>query len=240
MHRRRYRRFRIFVLTLALLELSTPSAGADIVFDPANYQQNLLSALRTLQSVNNQIQQLQNETQMLIRMDQHLASIGQSVAPKLQSNLNQLNSALSKGDAVSLSVAETQSALARLYPSEFRSLSGDAAVSAARERWTEAMGAFKRSALAQAQVAESVVSDGRLLEQLLSQSKSAVGSLQAAQTGNELSGLSIKQTLQTQALLAANARAVSADRARDLVSQEEARQRFQTFLGTASAYPGSR
>ncbi len=99
---------------------STPSAGADIVYDPLNYKQNLLSALRTLQSVNNQIQQLQNETQMLIRMDQNMTSIGQSVAPQLQANLNQLTAALRQGDAIALSVAETQSALARLYPDDVR------------------------------------------------------------------------------------------------------------------------
>ncbi len=240
MHRRRNLCRRISFLALALTQLSTSSTGAELVYDPLNHKQNLLSALRTLQSVNNQIQQLQNETQMLLRMDQNLTPIGQTVAPQLRTNLNQLSAVLGRGDAIALSVAETQSALARLYPTDPKALSGDAAVTAARQRWAEALAAFKRSALAQAQIAESIVSDGRLLEQLLTQSKSADGGLKAAQTGNELAGLSVKQSLQTQALLAANARAQSTARARDLADQEEARQRFQTFMGTASAYSGGR
>jgi P-type conjugative transfer protein TrbJ len=240
MHRRPRRRYKVLILTLALAGLSTPSFAADIVYDPLNYKQNLASALRALQSVNNQIRQLQNEAQMLIRMDRHLAPIGQSVAPRLQASLNQLSVALARGESVALSVAETQTALAGLYSSEFGLLTSDAAISAARERWAEALAAFKRSAMTQAQIVEAIEADARLLDVLLQQSKVAQGSLQAAQTGNELTGLSIKQSLQTQALLAAAARAETAARARDLVSQAEARQRFQTFLGTAPAYAGHR
>ncbi|MDX2266207.1 MAG: P-type conjugative transfer protein TrbJ [Hyphomicrobiales bacterium] len=240
MNRRPRRRFKGLVLTLALAGLPAPSFAADIVYDPLNYKQNLASALRALQSVNNQVQQLQNEAQMLIRMDRHLAPIGQSASPRLQASLNQLAATLAEGEAVALSVAETQTALARLYPNEFGALTSDAAVSAARERWAEALAAFKRNAMTQAQIVEAIAADASLLDSLLLQSKAAEGSLQAAQTGNELTGLSIKQSLQTQALLAAAARAETSARARDLVTQEEARQRFQTFLGTASAYADRR
>ena len=46
--------------------LSTPAAAQWIVYDPTNYAQNVLTAARTLQQVNQQITQLQNEAQMLI------------------------------------------------------------------------------------------------------------------------------------------------------------------------------
>ena len=51
-------------LAFGLMAPST-SAHAITVFDPSNYAQNILTAARTLQQVNQQIRQLQNEAQML-------------------------------------------------------------------------------------------------------------------------------------------------------------------------------
>ena len=46
-----------------------------IVYDPSNYSQNILTAARTLEQINNQIRQLQNEAQMLINQARNLASL---------------------------------------------------------------------------------------------------------------------------------------------------------------------
>ena len=52
-----------------------PASAQMTVFDPSNYSQNLLTAARTLQQVNNQILSLQNEAQMLINQARNLASL---------------------------------------------------------------------------------------------------------------------------------------------------------------------
>ena len=70
----------------------------------------------------------------------------------------------------------------------------------------------------------------------MARSRNAGGALEVAQAGNELSGLGVKQSLQLQSLLAAQARAETVRRARDLAAENEARQRFKTFLGTGPAY----
>ena len=44
--------------------LSPQSAAQLTVFDPVNYQENLLSAARALEQINNQVRQLQNQAQM--------------------------------------------------------------------------------------------------------------------------------------------------------------------------------
>src|SRR3546814_8139795 len=44
------------------------------VFDPSNYTQNTLTAVRTLEQINNQINQLQNEAQMLMNQARNLRS----------------------------------------------------------------------------------------------------------------------------------------------------------------------
>src|SRR3546814_2569327 len=45
------------------------------VFDPANFQQNLLTAARTLEQINNQVRSLQNETQMLVNQGRNLTEL---------------------------------------------------------------------------------------------------------------------------------------------------------------------
>jgi len=58
-----------------------------IVFDPSNYVQNTLTAIRTLEQINNQIRQLQNEAQMLMNQARNLASLPSSVVGQLRANL---------------------------------------------------------------------------------------------------------------------------------------------------------
>src|SRR3546814_20317276 len=58
-------------ITAASIVPTTP-AQAIPVFDASNYAQNLLTAARTLQKINNQIQSLQNEASMLTNMDKHI------------------------------------------------------------------------------------------------------------------------------------------------------------------------
>ena len=136
---------------------------------------------------------------------------------------------------------ETDAAFERLYPRTFaETVSNDDLLRAARSRWEEAHAGFRRASLLQGQVAESIDGDGRLLDRVLLRSQSSVGSLQVAQAGNELTALNVKQALQLQALLAAQYRADSADRLRGIAAEEEARQRFRSFVGNGRAYSAGR
>ena len=54
-----------------------------VVIDPTNLVQNTLTAIRTLEQINNQIQ-LQNEAQMLINQARNLASLPSSVVGQLR------------------------------------------------------------------------------------------------------------------------------------------------------------
>ena len=46
------------------------------MFDPANFQRNLLTAARALEQINNQVRVLQNQVLMIARMDQNLVRLG--------------------------------------------------------------------------------------------------------------------------------------------------------------------
>jgi P-type conjugative transfer protein TrbJ len=216
---------------------TSPCHAQLTVFDPANYQQNLLSALRALDTVNNQVRQLQNEAQMLLRMDRHLQGLPGSISPQLSQVLSEMQRQISSGDAIALKVQETDAAFARLFPNIFAdTLTSDDILRQSRARWDETLAAFKRAALLQGQITESATADSRLLTDILLRSEGSVGALQAAQAGNELAALQVKQALQLQALLAAQTRAETIDRSRAIVAQQEARQQFKSFLGDGRAY----
>lgn len=207
------------------------------VFDPWNYQQNIMTASQTLTEINQQIEQLRNEAQMLLNMDLNLTQLTETIAPDLATTLSEINTLMDQANAIAMTVQETDAAMQELFPDTFEaSLSNDDMVQNARERWEEALAAYKRSANLQAQIIENAEADGDLLNTLLSRSRASVGNLQAMQAGNELTGLAVKQSLQLQQLLATEARAATLDRASTLAAEEEARTRFKSFLGESDAY----
>jgi P-type conjugative transfer protein TrbJ len=220
---------------------ATRSVAQLTVFDPANYSQNLLIAARTLEQINNQIRQLQNQVMMIQRMDQNLVRLGSTISPDLQRTLASIQTQLRVGEGLALRLQSTQSGYEQLFPRQVSSaLSSDDVLRNAKTRWDQEYTAFQRTALLQGQIADSVDIDTRLLADAMVRSRNAAGALEAAQAGNELTGLSVKQSLALQSLLTAQHRAETLTRARDLASENEARQRFKTFVGTGSAYTASR
>jgi P-type conjugative transfer protein TrbJ len=211
------------------------------VFDPANFQQNLLSAARALEQINNQVLTLQNQALMIARMDLNLKRLGPTLSPDLQRTLSALQSQLTAGEGIALRLPTTQSAYEQLFPKQASAaLTSDDALRNAKARWDEAYAVFQRAALVQGQVADGIGTDTSLLAAALGRSRDAVGALEAAQAGNELTALNVKQVLALQALLAAQHRAETTGKARDLAAEEEARQRFKTFLGSGKAYAASK
>jgi type IV secretion system protein TrbJ len=70
------------------LALDVESASAQVVvFDPNNYAQNVLTAARALQQINNQIVSLQNQAQMLINQAKNLATLPFSALLQLEQSI---------------------------------------------------------------------------------------------------------------------------------------------------------
>jgi P-type conjugative transfer protein TrbJ len=225
-----------------VLTSCVPKSAAQLtVFDPSNLQQNLLSATRALEQINNQVRQLQNQAQMLIRMDQNLVRLGSTLSPDLQRTLADIQAQLRAGEGIALSLQATQGAYEQLFPRQASAaLTEDDILRSAKSRWEEAYAAFRRAALMQGQIADGIEADTHLLGDAMARSRNASGALEAAQAGNELTALGIKQSLALQSLLAAQYRAETTARARDLATEDEARVRFKTFLGSGQAYTASR
>ena len=219
----------------------SPARAQLAVFDPANYSQNLLTAARALEQISNQVRQLQNQVLMLQRMDQNLARLGATISPDLQRTLGDIQTQLRAGEGIALRLQSTQSGYETLFPRQASTaLSTDDVLRNAQSRWTEQYAAFRRAALLQGQIADGIEGDARLLGDAMARSRNATGALAASQAGNELTGLNVKQALALEGLLAAQHRAQTVTQARDLATEDEARQRFKTFIGTGSAYTASR
>jgi len=73
----------------AVLATGVPARAQMTVFDPSNYSQNVLTAARALQQINNQIQSLQNEAMSLINEARNLASLPYSALEQLQQSIGQ-------------------------------------------------------------------------------------------------------------------------------------------------------
>ena len=226
------------VLAVSATALSPGTAQAVLpVFDGSNFSQNLLTAARALQQINNQIQSLQNEAVMLENMAKNLASQPFSTLDGMVADLQKIGGLINEAQGIAFTVNATTAAFAQQYPQQYAAaVSSDRLLADARQRWQNAMSAFQQTLTVQAGIAETVQADTATLSALVSASQGAVGNLQAEQTGNQLTALAVKQMLQIQTLMAAQYRADALDRARATAGQEQARAAFTKFLGTGNAY----
>ncbi|MCS3479347.1 P-type conjugative transfer protein TrbJ [Bradyrhizobium elkanii] len=226
------------ILSFAVAVNGSRCVGAfDVVFDPTNYSQNLLTAARALEQINNQVRSLENQARSLLNQSKHLASLPTSVAGDLTSTINQMNSLIGQAKNISFDVQKTQQDFERLYPRQYATaISSDKMVQDATTRWDNSYDGLKQALTIQSAIVSNLDQDGRMLRTLMANSSTAVGSLQAQQSGNELLALQIKQSLQTQALMATQARADTLRAAEQQASSAAAKERFTRFIGDGHAY----
>ena len=224
-------------LGLSAVTVTASPAHAITVFDPSNYSQNLLTAVRSLQQINNQIRQIANEARMLVNQARNLTNLPTSVASDLQSSLRAVDRLILDAHGIAYQVSEIDSAYRRLFPEEYSAaVSTSRIVQDAQEAWQFAREGFKHSLEVQAETVGQLRADAVTLDRLIAESQGAVGNLQVAQAGNQITALAAKQTMQLQTLLAASARADALDRARAVAAREQARARFEPFMGDGSSY----
>ncbi len=85
-------RSRAVVAAFAIsLQCTAPACAQMLVFDPSNYSQNLLTAARSLQQIENQMKSLQNQAQMLINQAKHLEQLPTSVLNDVERDYAQIH-----------------------------------------------------------------------------------------------------------------------------------------------------
>ncbi|MHA4837822.1 P-type conjugative transfer protein TrbJ [Sphingopyxis sp. MSC1_008] len=222
--------------TIPVLMLATPPAAALPVFDSANYQQNLLTAARTLKQIDQQIRQLQNEAQMLSNMDKHLKRVDFPELAKLKANLARVDALMGQAEGIDFGVDQLDARMAALFPKDCAGTTRSASVANAKARLEAAMASYRRTLAVQSRIAADVKEDTAILAEAAARSSNAEGSLQAQQATNQLLALAAKQQIQLQQMMAAAYEADMLDRARAAQSAAEARERTRRFLGDGKAY----
>ncbi|MCZ4343768.1 P-type conjugative transfer protein TrbJ [Sphingomonadaceae bacterium G21617-S1] len=224
-------------LVMGLTMTSTPVQAQITVFDPGNYSQNLLTAARTLQQINNQIQSLQNEANMLVNQAKNLTRIDFPELQALTQALQQVDRLMGQAQGIQFRVSGLDQQFRQLFPQSFSSaLRTNDQVIAARTRLDTAMSAYQHTMTVQAQVAENVAADAQTLSTIVSKSQGSEGSLQAQQATNQLLALTAKQQFQIQNMMAAQYRAETIEQARRAQAEIDARAATTRFLGSGTAY----
>jgi P-type conjugative transfer protein TrbJ len=230
-------------LTAAAIMIAVPiivpeRAGAQVaVLDAANLTQNILTATRELQQIDNQIQSLQNEATMLENQAKNLTSLNYSSLDGIANDLQQISDLMNQAQGISFDVQSVEVAFQQAYPQQYAAgTSIPQLLTDAQTRWQNTRDAFQQTMTVQSQIAQTVQTDTGKLATLVDASQGAVGSLQAQQATNQLLALSIKQQLQVQTLMAAQGRAEALKDADSAEAETEGSAAFTTFLGSSNAY----
>ncbi|QFT34089.1 hypothetical protein FIV00_26575 [Labrenzia sp. THAF82] len=228
-------------IPLTLSPTGVPPAHAwKVVFDPSNYTQNVLTAARTLEQINNQIVSLQNEAQMLINQAKNLASLPFSTLQQLQQSVQRTQQLLNEAQQIAFNVQQIDQAFQTTYGAASLSDTDLDLIEAARERWQNTVAGLQDALRIQAGVIGNIDVNQAQLNALVGQSQGASGALQATQAGNQLLALQGQQLADLTAVIAANGRARALADAERAVAAEQGREQRQRFLAPGSGYqPGN-
>lgn len=226
------------IVAVSLLA-SAPSGAQWIVFDPNNYVQNVLTAARELQQINNQITSLQNEAQMLINQAKNLASLPYSSLQQLQSSIQRTQQLLNQAQRIAYDVQQIDRAFATTYAPATSSQSESALFAGAQSRWQNSVAAFQDALRVQAGVVGNLDTNRIQTSALVSSSQGASGALQATQAGNQILALQAQQLADLTAAVAAQGRAQSLESARRAAAQDQAREQLRRFLASGQGYQSS-
>ncbi len=233
----------ILAAPLALSPMLTSPAHAQfgrIVYDPTNYAQNLLTAARTLQQINNQITSLQNEATMLINQAKNLASLPYSSLQALQQNVSRTQQLLSQAQNIAFDVQKVDQIFQTQYGNVSLSATDGQLVADARSRWQNTVGVFQDALQVQAGVVGNIDTNRTQMSELVGQSQNATGALQATQAGNQLLALQSQQLSDLIALMSANGRSEALIEAERTTAAEQGRVQRERFLTPGSGYqPGN-
>lgn len=226
----------VSIAALSIALAITPATAQVVVFDPNNYVQNVLTAARALQQINNQITSLQNQAQILINQARNLASLPYSSLQQLQSSIQRTQQLLTQAQRIAYDVQQIDHAFSTTYAPASAGMSSQALISNAQARWQISVAALQDALRVQAGVVGNLDTNRTQMSALVTSSQSATGALQAAQAGNQLVALQAQQLADLTATVAAQGRAQSLEAAQRNIAQDQGREQLRRFLTPGVGY----
>ena len=224
------------LIALAMTQTPRPAAAQLIVFDPNNYAQNVLTAARALQQINNQITSLQNQAQMLVNQAKNLASLPYSSLQQLEQSLQRTQQLLTQAQRIAYDIQQIDRAFSTTYAPASSSVPDQALIANAQSRWQNSVAGFQDTMRVQAIVVGNLDSNRTQMSALVNASQGATGALQASQAGNQLLALQAQQLADLTATVAAQGRAQSLDLAQRTAAQDQGREQLRRFLTQSQGY----
>jgi len=222
-------------VALSLAAVS-PVSAQWIVFDPNNYAQNVLTAARELQQINNQITSLQSQAQMLINQAKNLANLPYSSLQQLQSSIQRTQQLLAQAQRIAYDVQQIDRAFSTNYAPATSSQSNQALITNAQSRWQNSVAALQDALRVQAGVVGNLDTNRTQTSALVTSSQGASGALQATQAGNQILALQAQQLGDLTATVAAQGRAQSLEAAQRAAAQDQGREQLRRFLTPGQGY----
>jgi P-type conjugative transfer protein TrbJ len=207
---------------------ATPASAQRIVYDPTNYAQNLLSATRALQQINNQIRQIEQATAMLRQNPLQLS-------PELSQSIDEAHALFRSAQSIAFEVDQLGENLRQLYPETWEDFDLEG-ILAQSDHWiAESRASLERAMQAEARAAESVERTRGHVERAMQSSSSAEGQTGAIQASNQLLGIQASQLAEIHALLIAQGRALETERMERLAREDRAREIQRRAFPTESS-----
>jgi type IV secretion system protein TrbJ len=232
----RFRQLLAASVVAAAMVQAPPRAAALIVFDPANYAQNVLTAARELQQINNEITSLQNEAEMLVNQAKNLASLPYSSLQQLSQSIQRTQQLLGQAQRIAYDVQQIDRAFSTTYAPASSSQSDQLLITNAQSRWQNAVAGLQDAMRVQATVVGNLDTDRNEMSALVSASQGATGALQASQAGNQLLALQAQQLADLTAVVAAQGRAQALESAQRTAAQDQGREQLRRFLSPGQGY----
>src|SRR5580704_11702289 len=218
------------VIAFAVFVCPEPASAQLVVFDPNNYAQNVLTAARALQQINNQIVSLQNQAQMLINQARNLATLPFSSLLQLEQSIQRTQQLLSQAQRIAYDIGQIDRAFSTTYAPASAGTSSQALIANAQTRWQTSVAALQDALRVHAGIVANLDTNRTQMSALVTSSQSATGALQAAQAGNQLAALQAQQLADLTAAVAAQGRAQSLEAAQRTTAQDQGREQLRRFL----------
>lgn len=207
------------LLTVTVLTLAAgPAVGQYVVYDPSNFGQNVLTAARALQQINNQIVQINNQTQMLINQAKNLASLPFTTVAQITGQIQRTEQLLQQAQRIAYSVSSIDQAFTNTYAGNMN-VSQQQLVVQAQQRWQNSMAGLQDAMRMQAMVVGNIPISRSTVTKLGASSQSASGAKQVGQVTNELLVQVSQQMHDLNAAFAADSRARALIHAQQLANE---------------------
>ncbi|MGY8665348.1 P-type conjugative transfer protein TrbJ [Bradyrhizobium sp. UFLA05-109] len=224
------------LIAAAIVQEPRKATAQWIVFDPNNYAQNVLTAARELQQINNQITSLQNQAMMLINQARSLASLPYSSLQQLEQSIQRTQQLLGQAQRIAYDVGQIDRAFSSTYAPSSSSQSGQVLIVNAQTRWQNAVAGLQDAMRVQATVVGNLDTTRTQMSALVVASQGATGALQASQAGNQLLALQNQQLTDLTATIAAQGRAQTLEQAARAAAQDQGREQLRRFLTQGQGY----